>query len=126
LGTERIHSPFCFISKGSELFLTILYIYKLKNSVASTNLSRNIALTQSLHCFSEADPQPGFQLLPTMDMRFLTFTEIKIRPSMGGEALGLVKILCPSIGECQGQEAGVGGLGNRGKGEEIGVLQRGN
>jgi hypothetical protein len=32
---------------------------------------------------------------------------------MGGEALGLSKILCPSIGECQGQEAGVGGLGSR-------------
>jgi hypothetical protein len=25
---------------------------------------------------------------------------------MGGEALGPVKVLCPSIGECQGQEAG--------------------
>ena len=37
---------------------------------------------------------------------------------MGGEALGPVKILCPSIGECQGQEAGVCGLGSRGKGEE--------
>jgi hypothetical protein len=36
--------------------------------------------------------------------------------SMGGEALGPVKILCPSIGECQGQEAGVGGLGSRGRG----------
>jgi hypothetical protein len=32
---------------------------------------------------------------------------------MGGEALGLAKIKCPSIGECQGQEAGVGGLGSR-------------
>jgi hypothetical protein len=31
--------------------------------------------------------------------------------SMGGEALGPVKVLCPSIGECQGHEAGVGGLG---------------
>ena len=31
----------------------------------------------------------------------------------GGEALGLVKIICPSIGECQGQEVGVGGLGSR-------------
>ena len=28
---------------------------------------------------------------------------------MGGEALGPVKVLCLSIGECQGQEAGVGG-----------------
>ena len=35
---------------------------------------------------------------------------------MGGEALGLVKVLCPSIGECQGQEAGVGGLVSRGGG----------
>jgi hypothetical protein len=29
---------------------------------------------------------------------------------MGGEALGPVKAVCPSIGECQGREAGVGGL----------------
>jgi hypothetical protein len=28
-----------------------------------------------------------------------------------------VKVLCPSIGEFQGQEAGVGGLGNRERGE---------
>jgi hypothetical protein len=27
--------------------------------------------------------------------------------------LGLVKIICPSTGECHGQEAGVGGLGSR-------------
>jgi hypothetical protein len=32
------------------------------------------------------------------------------------KALCLTKILCPNIGECQGQEAGVGGLGSRGKG----------
>jgi hypothetical protein len=30
---------------------------------------------------------------------------------MGGKALGLEKIICPSIGECQGQEVGVAGLG---------------
>jgi hypothetical protein len=35
------------------------------------------------------------------------------RPSMGGEALGIVKIICPSTGECQGQEAGVGRLRSR-------------
>ena len=29
------------------------------------------------------------------------------------------KALCPSVGECQGQEAGVGGLGSRGKGKGI-------
>jgi hypothetical protein len=30
---------------------------------------------------------------------------------MGGEALVPVKVLCPSVGECQGQELGMGGLG---------------
>jgi hypothetical protein len=29
---------------------------------------------------------------------------------MGGEALGPVKVLCPSIGECQYREVGVGRL----------------
>jgi hypothetical protein len=32
---------------------------------------------------------------------------------MGGEALGLAKIICPSTGECQEQEARMGGLGSR-------------
>jgi hypothetical protein len=36
--------------------------------------------------------------------------------SIGGEALGPVKALCPSIGECQGQEAGLGGLVSRVRG----------
>jgi hypothetical protein len=31
------------------------------------------------------------------------------RASMGGEALGPVKVLCPSVGECQGGEVRVGG-----------------
>jgi hypothetical protein len=41
---------------------------------------------------------------------------------MGGEAFGLVKVLCPSIRECQGQEKGVSGLESRGreKGEGMG------
>jgi hypothetical protein len=38
---------------------------------------------------------------------------------MGGETLGSVKVLCPSIGECQGQEVGVGGLGSRRRQEGI-------
>ena len=45
---------------------------------------------------------------------------------MGGEALGLVKILGPSIGKCQGQEEGVDGLGSTGIREGIGDFQRGN
>jgi hypothetical protein len=45
---------------------------------------------------------------------------------MGGEAFGPVKALCPSVGECQGQEAGVGGLVSRGSGTGIGGFQRRN
>jgi hypothetical protein len=29
---------------------------------------------------------------------------------VGGEVLGPVKARCPSVGECQGREVGVGGL----------------
>jgi hypothetical protein len=36
---------------------------------------------------------------------------------MGEEALGSVKALCPSLGECQSREVGVGGLMSRGEGE---------
>jgi hypothetical protein len=43
---------------------------------------------------------------------------------VGGEALGLVKVLCPSIRECQGQEVGVGGWVNRGRGKGIGDFRR--
>jgi hypothetical protein len=39
------------------------------------------------------------------------------RSSMGGEALGPVKIQCPSVGERQGQESGVGGLVSRSGGK---------
>ena len=42
---------------------------------------------------------------------------------MGGEALCLAKIIC--TGECQGQEAGVGGLGRKAD-EGIGDFLRGN
>jgi hypothetical protein len=44
-------------------------------------------------------------------------------PSMGEEALGLAKIICPSTGEFQGQEAGVGGLGSRAGGGYRGLLE---
>jgi hypothetical protein len=48
------------------------------------------------------------------------------RSSVGWEAFGPVKVLCSSIGGCQGQEVGVGGLGSRGRGKGIGDFQRGN
>jgi hypothetical protein len=41
------------------------------------------------------------------------------------ERPGPVKVLCPSVGECQGQEAGVGGLVSRGRGNGMGVFFRG-
>jgi hypothetical protein len=44
---------------------------------------------------------------------------------MGGVALGSVKALCPSVGEWQGQEAGVGGLEQQGRREGIGVFLEG-
>ena len=44
---------------------------------------------------------------------------------MGGEALGHAKIICPSTEECQGQEAGVGGLESMGNGEGIGDFWKG-
>jgi hypothetical protein len=44
---------------------------------------------------------------------------------MEGKALGPVKALSASVGECQGQEAGVSGLVSRGGGE-IGGFWRGN
>jgi hypothetical protein len=48
---------------------------------------------------------------------------------MGGEASGPVEVLYPCIGECQGYEVGVGGLGSRGRGgggKGIGDFQKGN
>jgi hypothetical protein len=41
---------------------------------------------------------------------------------MEEEALGPVKVLCPSIEECQGQEAGACGLVSRGRGKGIGAF----
>ena len=49
---------------------------------------------------------------------------------MGGEALGPVKAQCPSVGECQGMEAGMGGWvtehphRSRGRDNEIGGFRR--
>jgi hypothetical protein len=43
---------------------------------------------------------------------------------MREEALGPVKAQCPSVGECQDREVGVGGLVSRGRGEEIGGSQK--
>jgi hypothetical protein len=42
---------------------------------------------------------------------------------MGREDLGSVKALCPSVGEYQDQEGGVGGLVSRGMGEGMRVFR---
>ena len=44
---------------------------------------------------------------------------------MGGEILGPVKAQCPRVGECQGQEAGVGGLVSMGSEDGIGFFSEG-
>ena len=41
---------------------------------------------------------------------------------MVGEALGPMKARCPSEGECQDREAGVGGLVSWGRGDRIVVF----
>jgi hypothetical protein len=43
---------------------------------------------------------------------------------VGGEVLGLMKIICPSTGECQGQKAGVDRLGSRCGGGYRGLSER--
>ena len=43
---------------------------------------------------------------------------------MGGEAIGLVKIICPSTGECQGLGLRVGGLGSKAGGRYRGLSER--
>jgi hypothetical protein len=42
---------------------------------------------------------------------------------VGGEVLDPVMVLCPSIGDCQGQEEGVGGLVSRGRGKGLGSFR---
>jgi hypothetical protein len=41
---------------------------------------------------------------------YICSREWPCQSSVGGEAVGSVNVLCPSIGECQGQEAGAGRL----------------
>jgi hypothetical protein len=40
---------------------------------------------------------------------------------MEKEAFGPLKVLCPSVGKCQGQEAGGGGSVSKRRGEMIGL-----
>jgi hypothetical protein len=42
---------------------------------------------------------------------------------MGGEALGPVTARCPSVGECQSHEVGVGGLVGGGRDRGTGILE---
>jgi hypothetical protein len=44
---------------------------------------------------------------------------------MGGEALGPEKALCPSVGECQDREVGMGGLVSRRRKNGIGDFLEG-
>jgi hypothetical protein len=46
---------------------------------------------------------------------------LSLTPPLG--VFGFGKIICPNTGECQGQEVGVGGLGNRVGGEYRGLSE---
>ena len=65
----------------------------------------------------------------TCDSSYICSRGWSSQSSMEGEALGLVKVLCPSIGECQNQEwewVGLGaGAGGRDRGFSEGKLGKG-
>jgi hypothetical protein len=61
-----------------------------------------------------------FSFIASSGLKTHSYRGWPCQKSMVEEALGPVKALCPSVRECQGQEAGVGGLVSRGKGEGIG------
>jgi hypothetical protein len=44
---------------------------------------------------------------------------MRMLTSLGGEALGLAKIICPNTAECQSQESGVGRLVSRVQGRVL-------
>jgi hypothetical protein len=60
-------------------------------------------------------PPMGLQTPSVPWVLFLASRGWPCQSSMGGETLGPVKARCPGVGECQGQEARVGGLGSRGR-----------
>ena len=49
-----------------------------------------------------------------------------VRKKMGGEVLGLLKVQCPSIGECQDREVGLSMLVIRSRWNRIEGFQRRN
>jgi hypothetical protein len=71
----------------------------------------NIILRAFVRVWGDGISNPVSRPYLTKSYRFLKSWIEQKDSSMEGEALGIVKIICPSTGECQGQEAGVGGLG---------------
>jgi hypothetical protein len=67
---------------------------------------------------SDSEDHHKFHTSPTsLDSLFTPFHPPLVHSSSNIALEGSVlKILCPSIGEFQGQEAGVGGLESRGRG----------
>jgi hypothetical protein len=75
-----------------------------------------IRTNQYLQSFLGLKHQPKNTHGGTHGSSYISIREWPSWSSMGGEAPGPVKVLCPNIGECQGQEAVVGGLVSRGGG----------
>jgi hypothetical protein len=72
----------------------------------SKELKRSATLYVEQHY--ELTSTPG-----ALDFSCICSRRWHIWPSFGGDTPCLAKIICPSTGECQGQEAGLGGLGSK-------------
>jgi hypothetical protein len=98
------------------------------NTIGRTTLSTS----QTPLISQELNPQPKSTHGATHGSSHLCSRGWPCWSSMEGETLGPVKAQCPSVGECQGREVGVGRWvreyphRSRGRGEEIGCFHRGN
>jgi hypothetical protein len=68
-----------------------------------------ISTNQTPQSFQTLNHQPKSTRGGTQSSSFIRSREWPYLASVGGAAPCLVKALCPSVGECQGREAGVGG-----------------
>jgi hypothetical protein len=66
----------------------------------------------------------GISLQFHQQLRNIPLSSHPLLPEIFILALGLEKIICPSTGEFEGQEVGVGRLGSRARGVYRGLLER--
>ena len=86
------------------------------NNFAVTHEEQHYQLTSTPQSSHELNHQPMRTHGGTHGFRCICHRGGPSQMSMGGEAFCPGKVLGPSVGECQGQKAGVGGLVSRGRG----------